>query len=69
MSRAVREAFVRLHEDGIEGGSTGSDWPLVLLFGVGIGTACYLAWQLSALAVRQLLVWCSDTGFSQGWRR
>ena len=27
---------------GIEGGGTGSDWALVLL-GVGIGTACYLA--------------------------
>jgi hypothetical protein len=40
-----------------------------VLLGVGIGTACYLAWQLSALAVRQLLVGCSGTGFSQGWRR
>jgi hypothetical protein len=53
----------------IEGGNTGSDWPLVLLLGVGIGTPCYLAWQLSALAVRQLLVGCTGTGFSQGLRR
>jgi hypothetical protein len=40
---------------GIEGGNAGSDWPLVLLLALVIGTLCYRAWQLSALAGRQLM--------------
>jgi hypothetical protein len=44
---------------GIGGGSSG--WLLPLWFGLLIGTPCYLAWQIVALAVRQLLAWRSAT--------
>ncbi|MBC9733855.1 hypothetical protein [Nocardioides marmotae] len=40
---------------GIEGGT--SAWLLNAWFGLVIATPCYLAWQLLALAVRQLLAW------------
>jgi hypothetical protein len=43
---------------GLEGGTTG--WFLPLWFGLLIGTPCYLAWQVVALAVRQLLAWRSS---------
>ncbi|NPC96734.1 hypothetical protein [Nocardioides sp. zg-DK7169] len=33
--------------------------PSLLYFGLVIGTPAYLAWQLSALAVRQFLLWRS----------
>ncbi|WP_156388532.1 hypothetical protein [Nocardioides sp. Root151] len=39
----------------IEGGD--SSWALNLWFGVVIATGCYLAWQLLALAGRQLMEW------------
>jgi hypothetical protein len=44
----------------IDGGSA-SDWPLAAALGSAIATASYLAWQLSALAVRQLIVGLSGT--------
>jgi hypothetical protein len=56
-------ALVVLVLASIDGGTTGPDWPL-LLFGLGIGTPCYLAWQLSALAVRQLVTWRTRTAAS-----
>jgi hypothetical protein len=34
------------------------DW-ILLWFAVLIATPCYLAWQLGALAVRQLIAWRS----------
>jgi hypothetical protein len=40
---------------GIEGGI--SSGLLTLWFGLLIGTGCYMAWQLLALAVRQLMAW------------
>lgn len=44
---------------GLEGGT--SSGLLTLWFGLIIATGCYLAWQLSALAVRQLLAWSART--------
>jgi hypothetical protein len=40
---------------GVEGGT--SSWPLTMRFAVLIGTGCYVAWQLVALPVRQLMAW------------
>ena len=40
----------------IEDGVASSGW-LNLWPGLVLGTLCYLAWQLSALAVRQFLTW------------
>lgn len=34
-----------------------SSWLLALYAGLCIGTPCYLAWQMVALAVRQLMEW------------
>jgi hypothetical protein len=41
--------------------SSVSGWFFSLIFGLCIGTACYLAWQILALAVRQLVGWLSGT--------
>ena len=38
-----------------------SGWLLTLFAGLCIGTPCYLAWQIVALAVRQLVGWLSGT--------
>jgi hypothetical protein len=38
-----------------------SSWLLALFAGLCIGTPCYLAWQIVALAVRQLVGWLSST--------
>jgi hypothetical protein len=38
-----------------------SSWLLALFAGLCIGTPCYLAWQIVALAVRQLVGWLSGT--------
>jgi hypothetical protein len=43
--------------DGVDIGDAGSAWVPDLLAGLVVGTACYLAWQISALAVRQLMAW------------
>lgn len=37
--------------------SSVSSWLLALFAGLCIGTPCYLAWQIVALAVRQLVGW------------
>lgn len=42
-----------------------SDWLLALFVGLAIGTPCYLAWQIVALAVRQLVGWLSGTAPSR----
>jgi hypothetical protein len=42
---------------------------LSLWFGLLIATPCYLAWQIVALAVRQLLAWRSGTASSHRWSR
>jgi hypothetical protein len=34
-----------------------SHWLLALFAGLTIGTPCYVAWQIVALAVRQLMNW------------
>ncbi|WP_156393768.1 hypothetical protein [Nocardioides sp. Root140] len=39
----------------LEGGD--SSWALNLWFGVVVASGCYLAWQLLALAARQLMEW------------
>lgn len=36
-----------------------SDWLMALYGGLSIATPCYLAWQIVALAVRQLMGWLS----------
>jgi hypothetical protein len=51
---------------GIEGGT--SSWLLTLWFGLLIGTGCYLAWQLLALAVRQLMAWRASTAKARALR-
>ncbi|QIX28274.1 hypothetical protein ncot_18015 [Nocardioides sp. JQ2195] len=38
-------------------GTDGGTWLLNVWFGFVIATPCYLVWQTSALAVRQLLAW------------
>ena len=42
-----------------------SSWLLTLFAGLCIGTPCYLAWQIVALAVRQLMDWLSGTAPSR----
>jgi hypothetical protein len=42
-----------------------SGWLLTLFAGLCIGTPCYLAWQIVALAVRQLVDWLSGTAPSR----
>ena len=48
---------------GVEGAT--SSWLLTLWFGLLIGTGCYLAWQLLALAVRQLMARKARTASSR----
>jgi hypothetical protein len=45
----------------ITGGGSASGWVLMLWAGLIIGTECYLAWQIVALAVRRLIAWRSVT--------
>ena len=40
-------------------GNSVSGWLLALFAGLCIGTPCYLAWQIVALAIRQLVGWLS----------
>ena len=46
-------------------GNSVSGWLLTLFAGLCIGTPCYLAWQIVALAVRQLVDWLSGTAPSR----